>query len=213
MCASDWPSAAGRWGWWRSPRCPGFHWPSASAGPMRKVSCVLNRACPAPPLLIAALLWGSDGFLRLEYGLWHGQSPSGARPDRNGARPLRAWAARELPELSVPPGDLSLRAHEILENTLQFELTGATDEGSHTNLATAWANVQGTGLAVDALRPALSQADPQLTKSATSGLERLGGLLAAHRAANGTGRRSTPSRRRSGSGSTARRAACSRRWS
>ena len=63
--------------------------------------------------------------------------------------------------------------------------TGATDEGSHTNLATAWANVQGTGLAVDALQPALSQADPQLTRSATSGLERLGGLLAAHRTANG----------------------------
>ena len=31
----------------------------------------------------------------------------------------------------MPMNDLSLRTHEILENTLQFELTGSTDEGSH----------------------------------------------------------------------------------
>jgi len=126
------------------------------------------------------------GFLRLEYGLWHGQSPAVLAPIATALERSVRGLLESFPRLSVPPGDLSLRAHEILENTLQFELTGATDEGSHTNLATAWANVQGTGLAVDALRPALSQADPQLTRDATSGLERLGGLLAAHRTANGS---------------------------
>ena len=51
---------------------------------------------------------------------------------------------KQFPQMLMPANDLSLRTHEILENTLQFELTGETDEGSNTNLATAWANVQGT---------------------------------------------------------------------
>ena len=126
-----------------------------------------------------------QGFLRLEYGLWHGQSRAELAPVATELDRSVHGLAKSFPKLSVPPGDLSLRAHEILENTLQFELTGATDQGSHTNLATAWANVQGTGLAVAALRPALAQADPQLTRNATSGLERLSGMLAAHRTTSG----------------------------
>ncbi|GAA3156073.1 hypothetical protein GCM10017687_87630 [Streptomyces echinatus] len=42
------------------------------------------------------------------------------------------------------PRPAGLRAHEILENTVQFELTGRTDYGSGSNLATARANLDGT---------------------------------------------------------------------
>ena len=80
---------------------------------------------------------GFAGFLRLEYGLWHGQPaaelvPIGARLDA-AVRGL----ARAFPHMQTPANDLALRTHEILENTLQFELTGDVDEGSHTTLATA----------------------------------------------------------------------------
>jgi high-affinity iron transporter len=92
---------------------------------------------------------------------------------------------KSFPKMTIPSGDLALRAHEILENTLQFELTGETDEGSHSNLGTAWANVQGTRLAVDALHPALERADRQLAGDASAGLDRLGALLAADRQADG----------------------------
>jgi high-affinity iron transporter len=125
------------------------------------------------------------GFLRLEYGLWHGQPRATLAPISTALDRSVHGLEKSFPKLTIPPGDLSLRAHEILENTLQFELTGATDEGSHSNLGTAWANVQGTQLAVDALHPALERADPQLAREAPAGLDRLGAMLAAYRQADG----------------------------
>jgi high-affinity iron transporter len=125
------------------------------------------------------------GFLRLEYGLWHGQPQATLAPISAALDRSVHGLEKSFPKLTIPSGDLSLRAHEILENTLQFELTGETDEGSHSNLGTAWANVQGTRLAVDALRPALERADPQLARDAPAGLGRLGAMLAAYRQGNG----------------------------
>jgi high-affinity iron transporter len=125
------------------------------------------------------------GFLRLEYGLWHGESRASLEQVAAALDRSVHGLVRSFPKLTIPPGDLSLRAHEILENTLQFELTGATDEGSHTNLGTAWANVRGTQLAVDALRPALRRVDPRLARDAVAGLDRLGTMLASHRHADG----------------------------
>ncbi|MFE7173741.1 EfeM/EfeO family lipoprotein [Streptomyces sp. NPDC057616] len=98
---------------------------------------------------------GFTGFHRVEYGLWHGESASS----------LRAPAARLVkavddlrdrwPDERMDPADIGLRAHEILENTVQFELTGRTDYGSGTNLATARANLDGTGELLGRLRPLL----------------------------------------------------------
>ncbi len=125
------------------------------------------------------------GFLRLEYGLWHGQRRATLAPIAAALGRSVRGLVTSFPKLTVPPGDLSLRAHEILENTLQFELTGETDEGSHSNLGTAWANVEGTRLAVDALQPALELADPQLARATPAALDRLGAMLAAYRQAAG----------------------------
>ncbi|MEU6478633.1 EfeM/EfeO family lipoprotein [Streptomyces sp. NPDC047017] len=96
------------------------------------------------------------GFHRIEYGLWHGES----------ARTLRAPAAALAHALTalrdtwaqarMDPAQLGLRAHEILENTVQFELTGRTDYGSGSNLATARANLDGTRAVLARLRPLLT---------------------------------------------------------
>ncbi|MGN5381690.1 hypothetical protein ACQ4WX_45200 [Streptomyces lasalocidi] len=56
----------------------------------------------------------------------------------------------------MDPAQLGLRAHEILENTVQFELTGRTDYGSGSNLATARANLDGTREVLSRLRPLLT---------------------------------------------------------
>ncbi len=119
------------------------------------------------------------GFLRLEYGLWHGQSRAELVPVANALDHAVHGLNTNFPKLQMANSDVALRTHEILENTLQFELTGETDEGSHTNLATAWANVQGTKLALAAISPLLSMSSPQLVASAKTGLARLGALLAA----------------------------------
>jgi len=51
--------------------------------------------------------------------------------------------------------DLGLRTHEILENAVQFQLTGHDDYGSGTTLATTAANITGTRELVRILHPLL----------------------------------------------------------
>lgn len=118
-----------------------------------------------------------SGFHRIEYGLWHGESASGlAAP----ARQLAADAAglrKAFPSQDFDPGDLPLRAHEILENTLQFELTGDADQGSGTELATADANLAGTRELLAVLRPLLTSRPPRLLPAVGTDIARLQKLL------------------------------------
>jgi len=95
------------------------------------------------------------GFYRLEYGLWHGQSASELTGVANtlvtDIRALQAsWPSTEINLL-----DIGLRTHEILENALEFQLTGHDDYGSGTTLATAQANITGTLELLTVLRPLL----------------------------------------------------------
>lgn len=95
------------------------------------------------------------GFYRLEYGLWHGQSarqltgPAGLL--RRDVRALQA----AFPGMEVDLLDLGLRTHEILENALEFQLTGHDDYGSGTTLATTAANITGTRELLSILHPIL----------------------------------------------------------
>jgi len=127
-----------------------------------------------------------QGFLRLEYGLWHGQSQAQLDPVASKLDVAVHGLVRQFPSMPFVAGDLALRAHEILENTLQFELTGETDMGSNTNLATASANVQGTMLAVAALHPLLHKSDPKLLANVDTGLSRLQTMLLTYRHGNGS---------------------------
>jgi high-affinity iron transporter len=94
--------------------------------------------------------------------------------------------AAAFPEQTIMPNDLSLRTHEILENTLQFELTGEADEGSHTGLATAEANVEGTELTLGTIAPLLQQHDPAVLTASTTALHRLGALIDTYQRADGS---------------------------
>jgi iron uptake system component EfeO len=103
------------------------------------------------------------GFHRLEHGLWHGESESSLRgPADRLAKAVHALRD-SWPDQRMDPADVGLRAHEILENTVQFELTGRTDYGSGTNLATARANLDGTRVLLGYLRPLLKTRDTGLT--------------------------------------------------
>ncbi|MGV9994730.1 EfeM/EfeO family lipoprotein [Streptomyces sp. NPDC003374] len=102
------------------------------------------------------------GFHRVEYGLWHGEP----------ARTLRAPAARLAEDVTalrdawartrMDPAGLGLRAHEILEDTVRSELTGRTDYGSGTTVATARAHLDGTRAVLSRLRPLLATRYPGL---------------------------------------------------
>ncbi|XUL86614.1 EfeM/EfeO family lipoprotein [Streptomyces galilaeus] len=102
---------------------------------------------------------GFTGFHRVEYGLWHGGSASELRgPADRLAKDVHALES-SWPSRRMDPADTGLRAHEILENTVQFELTGRTDYGSGTNLATARANLDGTRVLLGYLGPLLKTRD------------------------------------------------------
>ena len=126
------------------------------------------------------------GFLRLEYALWQNQPPAvvASTADQLDAAVHQLVAA--FPEQATPINDLSLRAHEILENTLQFELTGETDQGSHTGLATAMANVQGTEMILGIIAPLLEKREPALVGRLQTDLGQVTNLLDAAQLADGT---------------------------
>ncbi|MFE1884220.1 iron uptake transporter permease EfeU [Streptomyces diastatochromogenes] len=121
------------------------------------------------------------GFLRLEHGLWHGESAKDLRAPARQLADAAAGLQKAFPAQDFDPGDLPLRAHEILENTLQFELTGDTDQGSGTNLATADANLAGTRELLTVLQPLLNSRAPKLLPTVDTDIARLQKLLdAAH---------------------------------
>lgn len=121
------------------------------------------------------------GFLRIEYGLWHGQSAGELRTPARQLAGAVAGLAKAFPGQKFQEGDLPLRTHEILENTLQFELTGDTDQGSGTGLATADANLAGTRELLTVLRPLLTTRAPKLLPTVDADVARLQELLdAAH---------------------------------
>ena len=95
------------------------------------------------------------GFYRLEYGLWHGQSAAVLRgPARQLDDAVRALRAA-FPAMEVDLLDIGLRTHEILENALEFQLTGHDDYGSGSTLATTAANITGTRELLAILHPLL----------------------------------------------------------
>lgn len=116
------------------------------------------------------------GFYRLEYGLWHGQSaaqltPLAATLASDVAKLLASW-----PKQQIPLVDIGLRTHEILENALEYQLTGHDDYGSGTTLATTLANISGTRYLLSLLRPLLVSRYPQLP-SVYTGLSQLQSLI------------------------------------
>ncbi len=115
------------------------------------------------------------GFYRVEYGLWHGQPAARltgpATVLDQDMRGLRA----AFPHQQLVLSDLGLRTHEILENALQFQLTGHDDYGSGTTLATTDANIAGTLELLKVLNPLLGPRYQDLprTDSAIGRLQRL----------------------------------------
>lgn len=125
------------------------------------------------------------GFYRLEYGLWRGQSARELTGIANtldaNVRALRtSWPSTEINLL-----DIGLRAHEVLENALEFQLTGHDDYGSGSTLATTQANITGTLELLTVLHPLLVVRYAALPEVYTW-LDRLNSLLNQYKTPNGT---------------------------
>jgi iron uptake system EfeUOB component EfeO/EfeM len=124
------------------------------------------------------------GFYRLEYGLWHGQSAAEltpvARTLDSDAHGLLAW----WPTQQITLSDLGRRAHEVIENGLEFQLTGHDDYGSGTTLAAMLANIQASRILLSLLKPLLTSRYPALPRVYTD-LDTLQSLLQKEHLPNG----------------------------
>jgi iron uptake system component EfeO len=94
---------------------------------------------------------GFTGFHRIEYDLWHGASFPVLTAEAGDLVHDVAALRAAFRTAQIDPLDVSIRAHEITENALEFELTGRTDFGSHSSLATVDANLAGTRTVVGLL--------------------------------------------------------------
>ncbi len=110
------------------------------------------------------------GFFRIEYGLWHGQSAAVLGPLGDKLVSDIKSLIKAFPGETTPANDLPLRTHEILENALQFQLTGIQDYGSGTTLATLYANTQGTAQVLATISSLIQARDPALLTAIDSGL-------------------------------------------
>lgn len=115
------------------------------------------------------------GFHKIEALLWSGAPMLKVRPFVRRLSGDVADLSRLLVNQQIDELDLGLRAHEIVENTIQFQLDGADDGGSHTTLATVSANLTGARKTLSFLRPLLRTRDPGLpaTEASLRSTERL----------------------------------------
>ena len=126
------------------------------------------------------------GFHRIEYGLWHGQATGVLKPLGDQLVSDVQALIKAFPSQDTDPNDLPLRTHEILENSLQFQLTGIADYGSGTALATASANLQGTREVLSTLVGLMQTRDPAALKSIDTWLDTVSADLTAARNPDGS---------------------------
>ncbi len=115
---------------------------------------------------VGSQTWREDhdlaGFHLIEGLLWSGASPQRLVPAVDQLEHAVQLLVKHFVTAEIQPAALPLRAHEIVENAIQFELNGTTDEGSHTNLATISANLAGAARALSFVAPLLHTRYPQL---------------------------------------------------
>jgi iron uptake system component EfeO len=124
----------------------------------------------------------------VEQGLWHGAPLTAIQPQANALAAAAHALQQQMANAQIDPLQISIRAHEITENALQFELTGRTDFGSDSNLATVQANLAGTATVLNLIQPLLTnrydqwpqtQAQLQRAQHDIAALARTGGTLPA----------------------------------
>ncbi|MCI0157004.1 EfeM/EfeO family lipoprotein [Leifsonia shinshuensis] len=90
-----------------------------------------------------------------------------------------------FPSAQIDPGDMGLRAHEIVEDALRDVLAGAADAGSGTELATIDANLSGARQALAPLHDILASRYPDLAATQQS-ITTTQTLVEGFRGADGT---------------------------
>ncbi|MBO1737921.1 EfeM/EfeO family lipoprotein [Leifsonia sp. TF02-11] len=128
---------------------------------------------------------GLTGFHAVEAPLYTGAPASAVvGPAQTLVADIDALIAA-FPSAQINPGDMGLRAHEIVEDALRDVLAGAADAGSGTELATIDANLSGAGQALAPLHAILASRYPDLSATQQS-ITTTQTLVESFRGADGT---------------------------
>ncbi|MBN9633363.1 MAG: EfeM/EfeO family lipoprotein [Actinobacteria bacterium] len=128
---------------------------------------------------------GLTGFHAVEAPLYTGAPASAVvGPAQKLVADIDALIAA-FPSAQINPGDMGLRAHEIVEDALRDVLAGAADAGSGTELATIDANLSGAGQALAPLHAILASRYPDLAATQQS-ITTTQTLVESFRGADGT---------------------------
>jgi high-affinity iron transporter len=124
---------------------------------------------------------GFTGLHRIEYGLWHGEGATELLPVADQLSSDIATLQGKLPQITVDPTDMPVRAHEIMEDALRDHLTGMTDEGAGAAYAETYADVQGTQVVLGMLKNQIDTRRPGLLTTVDAQLTTLSQALLATR--------------------------------
>jgi high-affinity iron transporter len=119
------------------------------------------------------------GFHRVELGLWSAAPLAAVLAPAAALQQAVTTLDAQLDSFTFEPNEVSTRAHEILEDTLRFTLTGQDDYGSGSGFLTAQADLDGDRYLLDLLAPLLQQRSPGLTVAANAQLSTLQRALTA----------------------------------
>lgn len=125
------------------------------------------------------------GFHLVEAQLWGGAPASAVAASAQTLVSLVDRLQTEFASAQLDPGEVALRAHEIVEDAIQRTLTGADDGGSHTSLATVDAELSGAEAALAPLHDILASRYDRLGETQQA-LADAHAAVQAQRGADGT---------------------------
>lgn len=118
------------------------------------------------------------GWHRLEYLLFEKQTTDGAKEFADQLDADLLTLQTELKSLEIPAAAVPVGASELIEEVSLGKITGEEDRYSKTDLWDLNANIEGSKEAINLLKPALEEADPDLAKKINDSFAEVDATLA-----------------------------------
>jgi iron uptake system component EfeO len=125
------------------------------------------------------------GLHRVELALFGRRSLEDARAPARGLDRAVARMRARMPRLRIDPLEYSLRAHEVLEDTLHLQLTGQASPWSGAAYDAVAANVRGTRVVLATLAPLIDARSQGVRLGAERALDRVARALQRLRGRHG----------------------------